>query len=247
VDEDLAGKVAVVTGGGSGIGEACSVLLARRGAAVVVSDIDAATADRVAQGIGGSASSHVGDVSVPADCEALVATALDRHGRLDIAVNNAGISGEQNPVGDLSVTGWRRTLGTNLDGVFYCMHHEIPAMLTVGGGSIVNMASILGSVGLANAAAYVAAKHGVVGLSRAAAIEYADRGVRVNAVGPGFIDTPLLGRASAEVLAALTALHPLGRMGTAQEVAEVVAFLVSDRASNVTGSYYTVDGGYTAR
>jgi NAD(P)-dependent dehydrogenase (short-subunit alcohol dehydrogenase family) len=247
MDQDLAGKVAVVTGGGSGIGAACAALFSRRGAAVVVSDIDRAAVERVAGAIGGSTSAHVGDVADPQDCEAMVATVLDRHGRLDVAVNNAGISGEQKPVGELSFDGWRRTIGINLDGVFSCMRHEIPAMVAGGGGSIVNMASILGTVGFSNAAAYVAAKHGVVGLTRTAAIEYAGQGVRVNAVGPGFIDTPLLSRAAAEVIAGIAALHPLGRLGTAEEVAEVVAFLASDRASNVTGSYYTVDGGYTAR
>lgn len=247
MDQDFEGSVAVVTGGGSGIGEACAVLLAQRGASVLVCDIDAAGADRVAASIGGQASVFVGDVAKPEDCEAMVASAVERYGRLDVAVNNAGVGAEPNPVGELSIEGWRRTVGINLDGVFYCMHHEIPAMTATGGGSIVNMSSILGSVGFTNAAAYVAAKHGVVGLTRAAAVEYAAQGIRVNAVGPGFIDTPLLSTAPQEVIAGIAALHPLGRLGTSQEVAEVVAFVASSRASNVTGSYYTVDGGYTAR
>lgn len=247
MDQDFAGSVAVVTGAGSGIGEACAVLLAQRGASVLVCDIDTAGAQRVAASIGDRASVFVGDVARPEDCEAMVAAALERYGHLDVAVNNAGIGAEPSPVGELSLEGWRRTVSINLDGVFYCMRYEIPAMAAAGSGAIVNMSSILGSVGFTKAAAYVAAKHGVVGLTRAAAVEYAAQGIRVNAVGPGFIDTPLLSSAPQEVIAGIAALHPLGRLGTSQEVAEVVAFLASSRASNVTGSYYTVDGGYTAR
>jgi NAD(P)-dependent dehydrogenase (short-subunit alcohol dehydrogenase family) len=144
------------------------------------------------------------------------------HGRLDVAVNNAGIGGDQVPTGEYPVESWRKVLSVNLDGVFYCMRHELPAMVAGGGGSIVNMASILGSVGFAQSCAYVSAKHGVVGLTRTAALEYAKQSIRVNAVGPGFIETPLL-------------------------AAALVAFLASDEASFVTGSYSTVDGGYTAQ
>jgi NAD(P)-dependent dehydrogenase (short-subunit alcohol dehydrogenase family) len=246
-DQDFSGKVALVTGGGSGIGEACAITLAARGAKVLVADVNTEAAERVAGVIGEAALAHTVDVSDAEACAAMVAAAVDAFGGLHVAVNNAGIGGEQNPIGSYSVEGWRKVLSINLDGVFYCMRAEIPAMIAAGGGSIVNMSSILGSVGFASAGAYVSAKHGVVGLTRAAAIDHAMDGVRVNAVGPGFIDTPLLAAAPQEVIAGVAALHPLGRLGTSQEVAELVAFLASDRASNTTGAYMTTDGGYTAR
>lgn len=188
------------------------------------------------------------DVSDPEAVEAAVTSTVDAYGRLDIAVNNAGVGGDQAPTAEQTIDSWRSVIGVNLDGVFYSMKAQIPRMLQGGGGMIVNMASILGSVGFANAAAYVAAKHGVVGLTRAAAIEYSAQGLRVNAVGPGFIRTPLLEANLTEEMAAMVAqLHPIGRMGEAQEVANIVAFLSSDEASFVTGSYYTVDGAYTAQ
>jgi NAD(P)-dependent dehydrogenase (short-subunit alcohol dehydrogenase family) len=246
-DQDFSGKVALVTGGGSGIGEACAITLAARGAKVLVADVNREGAERVAGIIGDAALAYTVDVSDAEACAAMVAAAIDAFGGLHVAVNNAGIGGEQNPIGAYSVEGWRKVLSINLDGVFYCMRAEIPAMIAAGGGSIVNMSSILGSVGFASAGAYVSAKHGVVGLTRAAALDHAADGVRVNAVGPGFIDTPLLAAAPPEVIAGVEALHPLGRMGTSQEVAELVAFLASDRASNTTGAYMTTDGGYTAR
>jgi NAD(P)-dependent dehydrogenase (short-subunit alcohol dehydrogenase family) len=244
---DFEGKVAIVTGGGSGIGEACAITLADRGAKVLVADWHAEAAEKVAAGIGGSARAFTVDVSDPAACEAMVAAAVDAFGGLHIAVNNAGIGGEQNVTGSYSVAGWQAVRSVNLDGVFYCMRAELAVMIAGGGGSIVNMASILGSVGFNAAPAYTAAKHGVVGLTKVAALDHAGDGVRVNAVGPGFIDTPLLSALPEEMLAGIAAMHPIGRMGTSQEVAEVVAFLASDRSSNTTGAYYTTDGGYTAR
>ena len=246
-DQDFAGKVAIVTGGGSGIGEACAVLLAARGAKVLIADVHLDAATRVSEKIGDAAQPHAVDVANPAACEAMVRAAVDSFGRLDVAVNNAGVGGPQFPTGEYPLDGWASVIAVNLSGVFYSMRAEIPAMLASGGGSIVNMASILGSVGFAQSVAYVAAKHGVVGMTKTAALEYAKQGIRVNSVGPGFIETPLLAAASPEIVAGVSQLHPVGRLGRSEEVAELVAFLASDRASNSTGSYYLTDGGYTAQ
>lgn len=240
----LEGKVALVTGGGSGIGEAVARGLAGAGATVLVVDIAEDAAGKVASDIGNDAGAEVADVSDPESMQALIGRVMHRYGRLDIAVNNAGIGGPSAPVGEYPIDGWRKVVSINLDGVFYSMRYEIPAMLEGGGGSIVNMASILGSVGFAQAGAYVAAKHGIVGLTRTAAIEYSRLGIRVNVVGPGFIETPLI---TEDIAAAVKPLHPIGRLGRPEEVAAVVTFLASDRSSFVSGSYYTVDGAYTAQ
>jgi NAD(P)-dependent dehydrogenase (short-subunit alcohol dehydrogenase family) len=245
--EDFQGKVAVVTGGGSGIGAACVRMLAARGAKVVIADLDEKGAAAVADDVGDAASVVVTDVSDPDACVAMVEHAVSTFGRLDVAVNNAGNAGAQAPVAEYPIDSWRKTVGIHLDGTFYCMRAELPAILDSGGGAIVNMASILASVGFAQSCAYVSAKHGIVGLTQTAAIEYSARGVRVNAIGPGFIETPLLAALPPEQKEALVGAHPLGRLGQSDEVAELVCFLASTRASNVTGSYYTVDGGYTAQ
>jgi NAD(P)-dependent dehydrogenase (short-subunit alcohol dehydrogenase family) len=244
------GKVAFVTGGGSGIGRACSHAFATAGANVVIADRDLGSAHKVASEInarGEKAHAINLDVADDTAISKAIAETLSKYGRLDIAVNNAGIGGDQAPTGDQSVEGWRKVLSINLDGVFYCMRHELAAMKKTGGGSIINMASILGAVGFANAAGYVAAKHGVVGLTQTAAIEYATEGIRVNAVGPGFINTPLLSALPKDALAGIAALHPMNRLGTSEEVAALVIFLASPEASFITGGYYPVDGGYLAR
>ena len=244
----LEGKVALVTGGGSGIGEAISHRFADEGATVIVVDINDVPAKQVATDIGPSAHAEVADVSDPDSVRELIDRVVKEHGRLDIAVNNAGIGGPSAPVGEYPLDGWRQVMSVNLDGVFYSMRYQIPAMLKNGGGSIVNMGSVLSSVGIGQSGAYVAAKHGLVGLTKTAAIEYSKEGIRVNAVGPGFIDTPLLRKPeAAEIVKGITALHPIGRLGTSEEIASVVAFLASDEASFVSGSYYTADGGYSAQ
>jgi NAD(P)-dependent dehydrogenase (short-subunit alcohol dehydrogenase family) len=243
-------KVAVVTGAGSGIGAGTARMLAARGIRVAAADVDEASAGRTAEAIrdaGGEAIAVPCDVADPQACERLVAETVRAFGGLHIGVNNAGIGGPPALTGEYPLDGWRAVLGVNLDGVFYCMRAQIPAILASGGGAIVNMASILGSVGFASAPAYVAAKHGVVGLTRTAAIEYAAQGLRVNAVGPGFIDTPLLAAADPEVIAGVAGLHPNQRLGRVDEVAELVCFLASDAASLITGAYITADGGYTAK
>lgn len=248
---DYNGKVAIVTGGGSGIGEAAAVTFARLGASVMVADFDEEGGNRVVKAIegdGGAASFFAVDVSKPDDMEAMVQATVDKYGGLHVAVNNAGIGGAQAPVGEYPIDGWRQVIEVNLSGVFYGMRYQIPAMLASGGGSIVNMASILGSVGFATSSAYVAAKHGVVGLTKSAAIEYSAQGVRVNSVGPGFISTPLLDKnLDQATLEYLATMHPIGRLGTPQEVANLVAFLGSDDASFLTGGYYLVDGAYTSQ
>lgn len=246
----LKNKIALITGAGSGIGEATALLFAKNGASIVLADMDTDGANRVLAAIekeGGKGMVMKTDVSKPAECEKLVSEAVKKFGRLDIAVNNAGIGGPAAAIGDYPIDGWDKVIAVNLSGVFYGMRYQIPAMLKNGGGAIVNMASILGKVGFPMSSAYVAAKHGVVGLTENAALEYATQGIRVNAVGPGFIRTPLLdNNLNAEQLAGIAAMHPMQRLGEANEVAELVLWLVSDKSSFVTGSYYNVDGGYLA-
>jgi NAD(P)-dependent dehydrogenase (short-subunit alcohol dehydrogenase family) len=245
-------KVAIVTGAASGIGRTSALFYAREGAKVAVSDVDEHGGLETVQLIreaGGEAFFVKADVANPADCEALVKKTVEEYGRLDYACNNAGIGGEQNLTADYSVEGWQKVIDVNLSGVFYCMKYQIPEMLRSGGGAIVNMASILGQVGFARSPAYVAAKHGLIGLTKNTAVEYAARGIRVNSVGPAFIRTPMIAalEENTEVLNMLVALHPIGRLGNPEEVAELVIWLSSKRASFVTGAYYAVDGGYLAR
>lgn len=247
----FAKKVALVTGGASGIGRACAVAFAREGASVAVVDVNIALGHETVEEIraaGGTAVFLRVDVSDAVAVERMVADTVMAFGRLDHAVNNAGIGGELNATGDYSLDGWRRVIDVNLNGVFYCMRYQIPQMVKQGGGSIVNMASILGAVGFATASAYVAAKHGVLGLTQSAALEYATKGIRVNSIGPAFIRTPMVTDAMDEAtLGQIAGLHALGRLGEPEEVASLTTFLSSDEASFMTGGYYLVDGGYTAR
>ncbi|MFB7075960.1 SDR family NAD(P)-dependent oxidoreductase [Streptomyces sp. NPDC056308] len=248
VDQEFAGRTALVTGGASGIGLALAHRLAAGGASVVVADYDEANARKVAEleSFGAKAAAVAMDVTDPASVEAGVRFTVDTFGALHLAVNNAGIGGPSNPTGEYAIEDWDRVVATNLSGVFYSMRHELPAIVAAGGGAVVNMSSILGTNGFAGSPAYVAAKHGVVGLTKTAALEYAARNVRVNAVGPGFIDTPLLRNTDGPARDHLISLHPAGRLGQAEEVAELAAFLLSDRASFIHGSYHLVDGGYSA-
>lgn len=246
----MKGKTVIITGAASGIGKATAELFAKEGANVVVSDINETAAKVVAEDIvsnGGKAVFIKTDVSKPEEMEKLVEFAVKTYGKLDIAVNNAGIGGEINPIADLSIEGWHKVIGVNLNSLFYGLKYQIQAMLKTGGGSIVNISSILGSVGFAGSAGYASAKHGILGLTQTAAMEYSAKNIRVNSVGPGFIETPLLDALDDEMKSQLVALHPIGRLGRSEEVAELIFWLGSDKASFVTGSYHPVDGGYLAR
>lgn len=242
----------LVTGASSGIGSAIARRYVSQGANVVLADIEnergeLLTADL--QRSGGHAIFVHCDVSKPEDHVNCVESALRTFGRLDIAVNNAGVAGQGAPTAAYPVDEWRRVIDVDLSGVFYGLRAQLPVMIEQGGGSIVVISSILGMVGYAGAPAYTAAKHGLVGLVRAAAIDHSAQGVRINAVGPAFIDTPMIAgiMQDPQIARDVVSRHPIGRIGTPDEVAAVVSFLTSDDASFVTGSYIPVDGGYLAQ
>lgn len=249
---DFAGKVALVTGAGSGIGEAVAKRLAEAGAKVVVADLNLDGANRVADEItqaGGQAAGFEINTADAQENKDAVAFAVETFGSLELAVNNAGIGGKSNKVGEMDLEDWDKVISINLSGVAYGCRYQIEQFLSQDNTAecaIVNMASIHGAVAAPGNSAYTAAKHGVVGLTKNAAAEYGSEGIRVNAVGPAYIDTPLLQNLPAEAREGLIARHPAGRLGKAEEVASLVAFLLSDEASFITGSYHLIDGAYTA-
>ncbi|WP_374461601.1 SDR family NAD(P)-dependent oxidoreductase [Chryseobacterium taeanense] len=245
----LENKVALVTGAGSGIGLSVAHSYAKEGAKVIVSDINEEHGKKAVEDIkahGGEAAFVKADTSKAEEVEALIKKTVEIYGRLDIACNNAGIGGEQAPTGDYSLDSWRKVLSVNLDGVFYGCKYQLEQMEKNGGGVIVNMASIHGTVAAPLSSAYTAAKHAVVGLTKNIGAEYGQKNIRCNAVGPAYIDTPLLEMLSEEMRNALITKHPMGRLGKPEEVAELVLFLSSEKSSFMTGGYYLVDGGYTA-
>ncbi len=246
-------KIVIVTGAASGIGRETAKAYAKKGASVCISDVDNNGLKETEEQIlkkGGNVLAITADISNENNVKKLVNTTVKKFGGLDIACNNAGVGGELNTTADYSVEEWDRVININLRGQWLCMKYQIPEILNRGGGAIINVTSILGKVGFANAPAYVAAKHGLVGLTKTAAIEYSSKGIRVNAIAPAFIDTPMLERAGLttdmEMKEQIIKLHPIGRLGTSREDANAIVWLTSDEASFITGHTLLVDGGYTA-
>lgn len=249
MNRDFEGKLAFVTGAASGIGAATSRLLAARGACVAVADINVDAAAGVASEIergGGKAFPVRIDVADPASVDEAVTKATREGAGLDLAVNAAGITGKLIPCADFAVADWQRIVGINLTGTFLCMRAQIAAMLRKGGGAIVNVSSIMGSHAVPGGVAYAASKHGVEGLTKAAALDYAKQGIRINAVAPGYVDTPMIAGRKPSTNDKIVAMHPIGRIAHPEELAKVIAFLLSQDASFVTGSIHLADGGFSA-
>lgn len=248
MSSEFEGKVAIVSGGGSGIGAETAKMLAAGGASVVLSDISLTAAEGVAAEImkaGGKAVAFKADVAKPEDAEATVEFAKKTYGGLHLAFNNAGIVGAEKHVGELTPEEWNSVININLNGVFYAMRFQIPAILASGGGAIVNTSSIAGFIGIENLGHYCASKHGVAGLTKAASIEYGKQGIRINSIHPGYILTPLIAQwTDTELKTTLEGLHPIGRLGQPEEIAQVACFLLSDKASFMSGSQIVVDGGF---
>jgi NAD(P)-dependent dehydrogenase (short-subunit alcohol dehydrogenase family) len=251
----LTGKVALVTGGASGIGRATALTFSREGAKLIIADMNEEGGQQTVHMItenGGDATFVQVDVTQATAVEAMISTTVQTYGRLDCAHNNAGVTQRAYPpTAEFPEDDWHRVLAINLTGVWLCMKYEISQMLQQGGGAIVNTASVAGLVGLAGRSAYVASKHGVVGITRTAALEYAQQGIRVNCVCPGYIRTPMveyvLQKEGAQLEAQMVAREPIGRLGTPEEIAETVVWLCSDAASFITGHTMTVDGGFVAQ
>ncbi|KXU87059.1 oxidoreductase [Caballeronia megalochromosomata] len=254
MNRDLEGRTIIVTGGGSGIGRAAALACSISGARVVVADIVVAGGEEIVSAIrrtGGDAIFVTTDVAREEQVEALVAVALSKYGRLDGAFNNAGLSQTNVPLHELTAEQWRRIQSVNYDGVFFCMKHEIRTMLSTGGGSIVNTSSTLGRVAMRNAADYCGSKGGVLGVTKGAAVDYGDKHIRVNAILPGAVNTPMVQALVsdpqfADLIEKIRASHPLERIGAPEEIAAAVVWLLSDKASFVTGTELVVDGGFLA-
>ncbi|CCQ33838.1 3alphaor 20beta-hydroxysteroid dehydrogenase protein [Halorhabdus tiamatea SARL4B] len=247
---ELQDGVAIVTGGSTGIGAATAKRFADEGASVVVADVNVEDGeDTVAEIVdaGGEATFVEVDVTDPAEVEAMVETAVDTYGGLDFAVNNAGIEGENEPTSDQPLDNWEQVIDVNLKGVFVGMQAEIDAMLEDGGGAIVNMSSIAGQVGFPNLTPYVASKHGVIGLTKTASLEYSEAGVRVNAICPGVIETPMVEATDQASIEQTIAATPIGRLGEPSEIGDAAVWLCSEEASFVTGESLVIDGGYVSQ
>lgn len=253
MNSSFTGKVAIVTGAAEGMGFSTAKAFAEAGASVVLADVQADLVHASAETLtnaGLTAMAVVCDVSREDQVEAMVRKTMESYGRLDAAYNNAGMQTPQVPAADMSYEDYDRTMAVNLRGVFNCMKFEIPVMLKNGGGAVVNCSSQGGVTGFPGQAAYIASKHGIIGLTRTAALDYAQKGVRVNAVCPGVIHTPMADRligGNKEVEAAIKEMVPMGRMGTGEEIASAVLWLCSSGASFVTGHALIVDGGFTVR
>lgn len=248
--ENLKNKVIFVTGGASGIGQATAILAAKKGAKVAIADLASADYHKTLEEIEKAGSEGFFtpvDVGQSTSVKTAIDETVQHFGRVDIVVNNAGIAGELGALADISEEGFAKTIQINLMGVFYGIKHAVPHMEKQGGGAIINIASILGSVAATGTGAYTASKHAVVGLTKSGALDYAAKNIRINAVGPGYIDTPLLRALDTEALKGIVKLHPVGRLGKAEEIASMVLWLASDEASFATGGYYPVDGGYLAQ